>query len=300
MSSTTSIRNVQIPMQLCNDRPFSPTRGEGGFPTKINHPKGLAVVLASRAAMANLLENTMYDINTMACKVPQGKHLSVIHVTDTQGEQFSSSWKESGRFGTLAFKNAVVAATKTSFSQVLDGIKGLRPDQQAQRILALDINSVLHGALAPSIGARLDKIVDLELWAYGVTEVPVAGARRSGLDTPCPHNKMLYYGGEVILNMDLKWGVLKQYGLTPEQVQVLHALAAWQIRTLLSEEVYIRTDCAVRLVPGYDLPIMTLAEAEAVLNNLLPKMGWSPTTIRLKDTASEASDSTPTEEDETD
>jgi CRISPR-associated protein Csb1 len=247
---------------------FQPT----GFPDlgaatfKRGHRDEELLLVESVQSMANHLEAMTWDAarNQPAETVAA---LPYVRVVDADGHFLSSSRLEAHRLAASYVLDSRLDGTKMrSVLQEKFGLAKGRPldiRRVIREVAALDPVSLVHGVFfaqsswpwQPKIARALTAFIE----ATNVQPAVSGGVKRDsvvnttkdaadGLTTRegygmVPHHRIEYTAESINLHVVIDEQQLRSYGLSAQMTELLSALAAWEIATLLDNGLRLRTAC---------------------------------------------------------
>ncbi|OPG09290.1 type I-U CRISPR-associated RAMP protein Csb1/Cas7u [Microbispora sp. GKU 823] len=266
---------------------------------------GDSLLVESVQSMANRLEGMAWD-RASHRPVPLIEALPYVrvHRRDDPEVYLTSSREEAHRLASAFVREATLDGTP--MMDVIRDRLGLVKDTpldyplMARAVLGLDPFCLLHGVFFSRkewLGQpRFTRAVSAVIEAYDVREV-VSGGRKAdhvrhqlgeGGGTSegygsVPFHRVEWNAGEIKAMFVVDVDLLASYGLGPEITELLVLTALWEIRTLLSRGLRLRTACDLEVVEEpKDLPQQ--AELETRISELIAATGVSadPITVLWK------------------
>ena len=223
------------------------------------------LLVESAQSMANHLEAQGWD-NLNNQPVEQLKGLPWVKVVGDNGEYLTSSRTEAHRLASAFIRNST--KDKESFLNVLEEKFGLAQDRPvdlrrvAKAIFQLDPFSLVHGVFfavkpwphQPKIARAITAMVEAEdvreAHSGGVKTDDVrhrvtgtTGGTSEGYGM-VPFHRVEYTAAKIWLRTALDIGMLASYGLTHQAVELLETVVRWELASLLSEQMRLRTACS--------------------------------------------------------
>jgi CRISPR-associated protein Csb1 len=226
-----------------------------------------SLVVESSQSMANWLEGSAWDDGTSApAAVFEGlPFVRVVH--DADGEYLTSSRTEAHRLASAFIKDAVIGSD--GGRSVMRERLGLRDDRPvpprdiARAVFALDPFCLIHGVFfaepasvwpgQPKVARALSSFVEAidvrRADSGGVKRDHVrhslsdgAGGTAEGYGT-VPFHRTEWTAGRIVASFSIDRAQIASYGLGDSAAALLHAVALWEIRTLLDGGLRLRTAC---------------------------------------------------------
>ena len=297
----------EVPMRPLVGSTFQPT----GFPdigaaefTRIS-PDGQGaertLLVESVQSMANRLEATAWDRGAaqpaaLIAALPYAR----VHRAPT-GDFLTSSRLEAHRLASAFIRDAELDGRK--MVEVIGERLGLAKDTplnypaMARAILRLDPFCLLHGVFfnaKPWFGQpRFTRAVSAVIEAYGVDRA-VSGGRKADVVRhqlgegvvggtsegygSVPFHRVAWTAREIRAMFVVDTELLRSYGLGPAATELLTCLALWEIRSLLSGGLRLRTACDLELdgdiqVRRGDLQLPQVADLSTRIAELIAECG---------------------------
>jgi CRISPR-associated protein Csb1 len=248
-----------------------PDIGAGEFERPVRQPDGTvtfvnALIVESPQSIANRLEGTAWDAATDQPAEPFAALPYVRVVAADDGRYLTSSRVEAHRLASAFVKDSTLG--KTPMRDEIRQRLGLRDDTPvaprdiAKAVFALDPFCLLHGVFfaesakvwpgQPRIARAMTGFVE----AVDVRRAEFGGVKRDhvrhahaegggsteGYGT-IPYHRTEYTAGQIIGSFSIDLGQLRAYGLDQNATDLLHAIAQWELRTLLDGGLRFRTAC---------------------------------------------------------
>jgi len=232
------------------------------------------LLVESVQSMANWLEGTTWD-DGRTDQVTELGSLPYVRVVSPEGDFLSASRLEAHRLASAYIMNGTANGTTGEkwLEQQLGLAKGRPLDHRAvaRTCFRLDPVSLVHGVFfarkawpwQPRIARAVTSFIEasrvLPAVSGGVKRDVVInqakdGATAEGYGT-VPHHRVEYTAGQITAYFTVDHAQFRSYGLSGPATALLEALADFEIATLLSQGLRLRTRCdlAVREVRG-ELP----------------------------------------------
>jgi CRISPR-associated protein Csb1 len=258
---------IEVELQPLVGSRFQPT----GFPdlgaAEFDGPDGRKTLLVeSTQSMANRLEATTWD-DARDDQAGQLTGLPYVLVTDPDGGFLSSSRLEAHRLASAYIMNGTIDGTRgEEWLRDRIGLQAGRPlDRRAvaRACFALDPVSLVHGVFFARKGwpwqPRISRAVTAFIEARGAVPAVSGGVKRDvvvneakdgataeGYGT-VPHHRVEYTATEIVGYFAVDHAQLRSYGLSDAGTALLEALVDFEIGTLLSGDLRLRTACDLKL-----------------------------------------------------
>jgi len=238
---------------------FQPT----GFPDLGAAEFGEGQLLVESAqSMANWLESTTWDAAARG-QVPELQSLPYVRVVNSDGAFLTSSRIEAHRLASAYIMKGTIGQTPgVDWLRERFGLeKGLPLDNQkvARACFALDPLSLIHGVFFAQQTwpwqPRIARAVTSFIEASGADPVVSGGVKRDivrndakggatseGFGT-VPHHRVEYTAKKITAYFTIDHAQFRSYGLSEPATALLEALADFEIATLLSDGLRLRTRC---------------------------------------------------------
>ncbi|MFD0692337.1 type I-G CRISPR-associated RAMP protein Csb1/Cas7g [Actinomadura fibrosa] len=254
-----------------------------------------ALLVESVQSMANRLEATAWDA---AAQQPVPLLAALPHVrvhrAGAPEEFLTSSRLEAHRLASAFVRDSTLDGTK--MLQVIKDRLGLAKDTpldrtaMARALLGLDPFCLLHGVFFSHkewIGQpRFPRAISAVIEAYDVRQA-VSGGRKSDhvrhqLDKDgngggtsegygsIPFHRIEWTARQIKAMFSIDVELLRSYGLDDHTTELLATIAVWEIRSLLSRGLRLRTACDLDLTDTLPASLPPLDELEERINTLLP------------------------------
>lgn len=227
-----------------------------------------SLVLESAQSMANRLEGTAWvDANDEPDQLELFKglpYVRVVHADD--GKYLTSSRTEAHRLASAFIKDADLG--NTNMKAVIRERLGLRDDRPvaprhiAQAVMALDPFCLLHGVFfAEKAGVwpgqpRIVRATSAQIEAIDVKPAHLGGVKRDHVrhgisDTggsaegygTIPYHRTEWTARTIRGSFNIDLAQIRSYGLGDDGTALLVAMARWEIASLFSEPLRLRTAC---------------------------------------------------------
>lgn len=252
------------------------------------------LLVESVQSMANHLEGEGWD-DLADQPVEELAGLPWVRVVDSEGDFLTSSRIEAHRLASAFIRDATVDSR--SFLEQLKQRFGLAKDRPVDRkrlaasIFCLDPFSLIHGVFfavskwphQPKLTRALTAFIEasdvVEVHSGGVktddVRHSVSGASRGTAEGygMVPHHRLEYTAARVKLHVALDVGLLASYGLSNEAVELLETVARWELSSLLSSYVRLRTACTFSI--DQDLPA-SLADPTSLTERIAELIATCP------------------------
>ncbi len=248
---------------------FQPT----GFPDlgaalyeqpKPNGESTRMLLVESAQSMANHLEAQGWDhLNNQP--VESLMSLPWVRVVDKDSNYLTSSRTEAHRLASAFIRKSTQDGTP--FPDVLKEKFGLSEDrpvdlgQVAKTIFRLDPFSLVHGvffAFAKPHQPKITRAITAFIEAEDVREAHSGGVKTDDVRHTVPKgaagsaegygmvpfSRVEYTAAKIRLHTALDLGLLASYGLSQEATDLLQTMARWELATLLSQQIRLRTACS--------------------------------------------------------
>ncbi len=257
--------------------------GPNGTPTKM-------CLVESTQSMANHLESQGWDDLTNQPAAPVNA-VPWVRVVDQDGGYLTSSRTEAHRLYSAFLRYSTLDSEP--FLEVLRDRFGLEQDrpvnmrQVARTIFQLDPLSLVHGAFfaegnwphQPRVTRAITAFIEAkdvhEVHSGGVKTDDVRRRQQPGGGSSegygmVPYHRTEYTAAKITLHVALDIGLLRSYGLSEEAADLLEAIARWELASLLSQQMRLRTACTLTVdgdVPDVFADSSGLAEQIAQLSS---------------------------------
>lgn len=252
-------------------------------------------LVESTQSMANRLEAQGWDDLTNQPVTPLNS-VPWVRVVGEDGGYLTSSRTEAHRLYSAFLRNSTVGAE--SFLDVLRERFGLEQDRPvdmrrvAEAIFRLDPLSLVHGAffaegkwphqprLTRAITAFIEAEDVREAHSGGVKTDDVRRSQQAGGGSSegygmVPYRRTEYTAAKITLHVALDIGLLRSYGLSDEAADLLETIARWELASLLSQQMRLRTACTLTVdgdVPRAVADPSRLAERITQLSSGCPEL----------------------------
>ncbi len=254
------------------------------------------LLVESVQSMANRLEETGWN-SLENQPVKELAMLPWVKVLAESGEYLTSSRTEAHRLASAFVRNSTLDSK--DFLDILKERFGLQQDrpvnhtQLAKAIFQMDPINLIHGVFfavkkwphQPKITRAITAFIEAE----DVREVHSGGVKTDDVRHKTtgttggsaegygmiPFHRVEYTAARTRLHVALDVGLLNSYGLSEEATGLLSAIARWELASLLSEQLRLRTACSFRLAedpPDSFADPSALAEEIAVLATQCPEL----------------------------
>ena len=226
------------------------------------------LLVESVQSMANHLEATGWNaLDNRPVEDLAG--LPWVKVKAKSGEYLTSSRTEAHRLASAFIRNSILGSE--DFLDILQERFGLVQDrpvdhkQLARALFRLDPINLVHGVFfavkkwphQPKITRAITAFIEAE----DVREVHSGGVKTDDVRHKTsgtsggsaegygmvPFHRVEYTAARTHLHVAIDVGLLKSYGLSEEATRLLDALARWELASLLSRQLRLRTACSFRL-----------------------------------------------------
>ena len=230
-------------------------------------------------------------------------------IDDGEGNFLTSSRIEPHRLASAYIRNSHLGSDP--FLGILEKRFGLARDRRvdhrrmARAIFQLDPLSLIHGVFfavgkwphQPKFTRALTAFIEAEdvreVHSGGVktddVRHSVAGQGPGGGTAEgygmVPHHRLEYTAANIKLHIALDLGLLASYGLSDPAVELLNTIARWELGSLLSAQLRLRTACTFRLEsksPESMANPSVLAERIAELANNCPELNETELVTEVK------------------
>jgi CRISPR-associated protein Csb1 len=253
-----------------------------------------ALLVESVQSMANRLEATTWDPATnRPVELFSGLPYIRVHRQGAPEEFLTSSRLEAHRLASAFVRDSELDGHK--MLQVIRDRLGLAKDtplnypRMAQAMLRLDLFCLLHGVFFSHkewLGQpRFPRAVSAVIEAYDVKQV-VSGGRKSDivrhqLDKEgkgggtsegygsIPFHRVEWTACEIKAMFSVDVELIRSYGLGNDMTELLVGIALWEIRSLLSRGLRLRTACDLDLVGDGPADLPQLADLSDRLTKLI-------------------------------
>lgn len=257
-----------------------------------------ALLVESVQSMANRLEATTWDPATnQPVELLRGLPYVRVHRQSAPEEFLTSSRLEAHRLASAFVRDSELDGHK--MLQVIRDRLGLAKDtplnhpRMAQAMLRLDPFCLLHGVFFSHkewLGQpRFPRAVSAVIEAYDVKQV-VSGGRKSDivrhqLDKngqgggtsegygSIPFHRVEWTAREIKAMFSVDVELIRSYGLGNDLTELLVGIALWEIRSLLSRGLRLRTACDLDLIGDGPADLPHLAELSDRLTKLIGSLG---------------------------
>lgn len=254
------------------------------------------LLVESVQSMANRLEGTGWN-SLENQPVQELALLPWVRVMAKSGEYLTSSRTEAHRLASAFVRNSTLDSN--DFLDILEKRFGLEQDrpvnhrQLARALFRLDPINLIHGVFfavkewphQPKITRAITAFIEAE----DVREVHSGGVktddvRRRTAGTKggsaegygmVPFPRVEYTAARTTLHVAIDVGLLNSYGLSAEATQLLDTITRWELASLLSGQLRLRTACSFRLAEDPPDPFSdpsSLAQEIAQLARQCPEL----------------------------
>ena len=254
------------------------------------------LLVESVQSMANHLEGTGWNpLENQPVAALAG--LPWVRVVAKSGEYLTASRTEAHRLASAFVRNSTLNGD--DFLDILEQRLGLVQDrpvnhtQLARAIFRLDPINLIHGVFfavkkwphQPKITRAITAFIEAEnvreVHSGGVKTDDVrrritgtAGGSAEGYGM-VPFHRVEYTAARTRLHVAIDFGLLNSYGLSKEATRLLGLVARWELASLLSGQLRLRTACSFRLAedpPGPFSDPSALAAEVHVLARQCPEL----------------------------
>ena len=252
-------------------------------------------LVESAQSMANHLESQGWD-NLENQPVAPLDTVPWVRVVDQDGGYLTSSRTEAHRLYSAFLRESTLDSEP--FLDVLRERFGLEQDrpmdisQQAVAMFQLDPLSLVHGAFfaegkwphQPRFTRAITAFIEAgdvrEAHSGGVKTDDVRRGQQEGGGSSegygmVPFHRTEYTAAKIILHVALDTGLLRSYGLSDEAADLLEAIARWELASLLSQQMRLRTACTLTVdgdTPAAFAEPAALAEQITRLSRRCPEL----------------------------
>ena len=252
-------------------------------------------LVESAQSMANHLESQGWD-NLVNQPVAPLDMVPWVRVVDQDGGYRTSSRTEAHRLYSAFLRESKLG--QEWFLDVLCDRFRLEQDhpmdirQQAVAMLRLDPLSLVHGAFfaegtwphQPRFTRAITAFIEAEdVWVAHSGGVKTDNVRRGQQEGGgsregygmVPFHRTEYTAAKITLHVALDTGLLRSYGLSDEAADLLETIARWELASLLSQQMRLRTACTLTVdgdVPAVFADPSSLAERIARLSRRCPEL----------------------------
>lgn len=282
------------------------------FPSHDGESRGQALLVESAQSMANRLEATGWDsASDEPVQTLKGlPYVRVVHADS--GDYLTSSRTEAHRLASAFVKYSTLDGQ--SMKEVIRERLGLQEDrpiparQIAAAIFDLDPLCLIHGVFfaedaktwpgQPKVARAITAFVE----AFDVMPAHSGGVKRDHVRHSLsdgsggtaegygsvPFHRTEWTAGRIVARFAIDRAQIASYGLDDARTALLEKLALWEVRSLLSSGMRLRTACD--LFPVSDAPtdqsgapIPSLEELEVEVRGLIGRIGHAvPLEVRWK------------------
>lgn len=252
-------------------------------------------LVESTQSMANHLESQGWDPLTNQPVAPLDT-VPWVRVVAQDGVYLTSSRTEAHRLYSAFLRNSTLGSE--SFLDVLRERFGLKQDrpvdirQVARAAFQFDPLGLVHGAffaegkwphqprLTRAITAFIEAEDVREAHSGGVKTDDVRRKHQAGGGSSegygmVPYHRTEYTAARITLHVALDIGLLRSYGLSDEAADLLETIARWELASLLSQQMRLRTACTLTVdgdVPRAFADPSRLAERITQLSSGCPEL----------------------------
>lgn len=252
-------------------------------------------LVESTQSMANHLESQGWDELVSQPLAPLDT-VPWVRVVSQDGGYLTSSRTEAHRLYSAFLRNSTLGSE--SFLDLLCERFGLKQDrpvdirQVALATFRLDPLSLVHGAffaegkwphqprLTRAITAFIEAEDVREAHSGGVKTDDVRRRQQAGGGSSegygmVPYHRTEYTAARITLHVALDIGLLHSYGLSDEAADLLETIARWELASLLSQQMRLRTACTLTVdgdVPRVFADPSRLAERITQLSSGCPEL----------------------------
>lgn len=252
-------------------------------------------LVESAQSMANHLESQGWDALDNR-PVPPLDTIPWVRVVDQDGGYLTSSRTEAHRLYSAFLRNSTLDSEP--FLDVLRDRFGLEQDrpvdikQLALAAFRLDPLNLVHGAFFAEgkwpHQPRITRAVTAFIEAEDVREVHSGGVKTDDVRRKqqagggssegygmVPFHRTEYTAAKITLHVALDVGLLRSYGLSDEAAELLEMIARWELSSLLSGQMRLRTACTLTVdddVPDAFADPLGLAERITQLSRRCPEL----------------------------
>lgn len=264
MTMTTGRTVIKLPLAPAVGSRFQPT----GFPdlgaAEFTKPDGNgvtdALLVESAQSMANWAEQTTWDTGAMG-QVAALEGLPYVRVVDVNGEILTSSRLEAHRLASAYVMDGRIDDERGEdwFAQQFRLQKGRPLDYRhfARTVCSLDPLSLVHGVFfargnwpwQPKIARALTMFIE----ADGVQPAVSGGVKKDSVDISgkntdtgygmVPHQRTEYTAESMTCYISIDHDQLQSYGLGDAGVELLESIIDFELATLFSGGLRLRTAC---------------------------------------------------------
>lgn len=255
---TTSRTVLKVALAPLAGSLFQPT----GFPDLGAAQFGDNLLVESAQSMANWLESATWDAVTQD-QIPELAPLPYVRIVNQDGAFLSSSRLEAHRLASAYIMNGKIEGKlgKEWLPERLGLRKGLPLDNQAlaRACFALDPLVLVHGVFFAQQSwpwqPRIARAITSFIEATGAEPVVSGGVKRDIVNNEAkdgatsegygtvPHHRTEFTAKEIIAYFTVDHAQFRSYGLSEPATKLLEALANFEIATLLSDGLRLRTRC---------------------------------------------------------
>ena len=252
-------------------------------------------LVESAQSMANHLESQGWD-DLENQPVPPLDTVPWVRVVDEDGAYLTSSRTEAHRLYSAFLRNSTLESEP--FLDVLREGFGLEQDRPvdikklALATFRLDPLNLVHGAFFPEgkwpHQPRITRAITAFIEAEDVREVHSGGVKTDDVRRRqqagggssegygmVPFHRTEYIAAKITLHVALDVGLLRSYGLSDQAADLLETIARWELASLLSQQMRLRTACTLTVdgeVPTVFADPSALAERITQLSGGCPEL----------------------------
>ena len=253
------------------------------------------LVVESAQSMANRLEAQGWDELEWQPRAPLDT-LPWVRVVAQDGDYLTSSRTAAHRLYDAHVRNTTVDSEP--YLNVLKERFGLKKDRPmnrrrfAQAVFRIDPLTLVHGALFAEKGwkrqPRITRAIMAEIEAADVQEVHFGGVKTDDVSPTnqpgkgssegygmVPFHRTEYTAAKITLQVILDIHLLRTYGLSDQATDLLETVARWEMASLLSKPMRLRTACTFEVdgdVPSEFADPAGLAERIVQLSGECPEL----------------------------
>ena len=262
---------LTIPLRPVQGNRFQPT----GFPdlgaATFNAPmlegdSTACLLVESPQSMANRMELTIWDSGKNELK-DFAKGLSYVRVVTEKEDYLTSSIEEAHRLNSVYIENGNGKEFHKQLAKEMEYSEKnpINRKKFVDTVFKYDVNSLLHGVFLESIGGRLRiaralsafiEAEEVEVVASGgVKNDHVQPGTKKGSERTAaegfgnvPYPREEYAAKKINAYFNLDMSQIRGYGLEADAEQLLILLGLYKIRTLLDDNLRLRTACDFTVV----------------------------------------------------
>lgn len=242
-----------------------------------------ALIVESVQSMANWGERTTWDDATND-QIELLHGLPHVQVVDPDGGFLTSSRLEAHRLASAyIMEGSIDGDTGEKWLGEVFGLEKGRPIDNrriAAELCRLDPLSLLHGVFFARKSwpwqPKVARVLTCFIEAYGVRQAVSGGVKKDSVDTSggstdtgygmVPHQRVEYTADSIVALAAVDLDQIRSFGIGEDGEELLAALAAFELATLFSGCLRLRTACDLEVidVDGDDLPALADASSRVV------------------------------------